>query len=327
MSMIPNTTQIPHIIIREWMPRLSDVELRVLIVVVDQTLGWIEDEETGRRKDRDWISRGQLMEKTGRSAKHVSRAVKSLVEAHHLVEAIDGKGRLLNTADKRKAKFGKIFYRLTLHEPAPSLFDKPHSRAVSYRESKGLTGDIRGTKSPSTKGLTTKETHLQKEIQIHAVASATAPDPKKKDHAAFVEFWYEMVQKTRGIRPVITAADGKNLKRVLEVGVPEPLLEQIALFFLEDFSFRKFSPTIRTLCSGGILNGLLNRTKNDPEFHRKLNGYVTRYLRALPRENFDTRSTPMPLPVEVRTYGLMEMQAGIQQLAARFAVKREPAQV
>ena len=40
-SIIPNTTQIPHLIIRKWMPLLSDVELRILLVVADQTLGWI----------------------------------------------------------------------------------------------------------------------------------------------------------------------------------------------------------------------------------------------------------------------------------------------
>lgn len=31
----PNTTQIPHLIIREWMPRLKDVELRVLLEEIE----------------------------------------------------------------------------------------------------------------------------------------------------------------------------------------------------------------------------------------------------------------------------------------------------
>ncbi len=161
-KIIPNTTQVPHIIIREWMPRLSDVELRVLLVVVDQTLGWEEDAETGRRKEKDWISRGQLVGKTGRSARHISNAVRMLVEEYQLIEAVDSKGRLLNTSDKRQYKFGKIFYRLTLHEPAVTLFDKKQlNEALSYRGTKGNTNGVRGTKSPSLKGATTKETHLQ----------------------------------------------------------------------------------------------------------------------------------------------------------------------
>lgn len=35
---------------------LSDVELRVILVVADQTMGWIEDPETKQRKEKDWIA-------------------------------------------------------------------------------------------------------------------------------------------------------------------------------------------------------------------------------------------------------------------------------
>ena len=309
MTMIPNTTQVPHLIIRKWMPKLSDVELRVLLVVVDQTLGWVEDEETGRRKDRDWISRGQLMEKTGRSAKHVSKAVKSLVEEHQLVEAVDAKGKLLNTAEKRQAKFGKIFYRLTLHEPAITLFDKPLNKTVSSRVSKGLTLEDSGTKSPTQKGHTTKETLITKEIHC----GEAAPEKKKgsSPHKVFMDFWWETVKRTRGIKPIVTAADARNLKRVLDSGVDESLLEQLAVFFLADYSFKKFSPTISTFASSGIINGLLNRTKNDPEFHKNLYRYADQYI---PRVQEAVPATA------VRTYEMRDLQSGLKQLATRFAM-------
>ena len=163
-TILPNTTPLPHIIIREWMPRLSDVELRVLLVVVDQTLGWVIDDGTGRRKAEDWISSSQLCAKTGRSRKHISRAVGALVEEHRIVEAVDSKGRLLDTAEKRQAKFGKIFYRLSLHEPEATLFDKKAlNGAISSRASKGLTDGVDGTKRRTQKGRTTKESSLTKE--------------------------------------------------------------------------------------------------------------------------------------------------------------------
>lgn len=54
-KVIPNTTQVPNVILDEWMPKLKDIELRVLLVVVRQTLGWLENAETGTRKEKDWI--------------------------------------------------------------------------------------------------------------------------------------------------------------------------------------------------------------------------------------------------------------------------------
>ncbi len=128
-SIIPNTTQIPHIIIREWMPRLKDVELRVLLVVTDQTLGWVEDLETGRRKEKDWISHYQLRQKTGRSDRAISVAVRTLIETHHLVEAYSERGECLDTTFKRRKLGTRIYYRLNLHHPPQGLFDTPAKNA------------------------------------------------------------------------------------------------------------------------------------------------------------------------------------------------------
>jgi hypothetical protein len=121
-SIIPNTTQIPHLIIRQWMPRLSDVELRVLLVVADQTLGWIEDPETKRRKDQDWISQYQLMTKINRSDRAVQKSLKRLVDELAIIQAHDETGNLLDSSQKRMKCGGKIFYRLSLRPPQPELF-------------------------------------------------------------------------------------------------------------------------------------------------------------------------------------------------------------
>ena len=72
-SIIPNTTQVPNFVLDELLPTLSDVELRIVLIVTRQTLGWVEDKETGRRKDRDWISapgdspRPRLVQRKGRA--------------------------------------------------------------------------------------------------------------------------------------------------------------------------------------------------------------------------------------------------------------------
>ncbi len=139
-KIIPNTTQVPNLILDELMPRLKDVELRVLLVVVRQTLGWIEDYETGRRKEKDWISRGQLMYKTGRGHTAITNAVEKLVRSG-IVEAYDATGKLLESPRSRAGN--KIFYRLNLNPLKNSLFpvDKPVRKMDRWRKPVQKTAD------------------------------------------------------------------------------------------------------------------------------------------------------------------------------------------
>lgn len=260
-------TQVPNLVLDQWMPRLTDVELRVLLVVIRQTLGWEEDAKTGRRKEVDWISRSQLMLKTGRSIKHISNAVKSLIEVHHIVEACDEKGRSLETAQKRSHRIGnKVFYRYTWKTPELTLFDKQISRSVGGGTKRPVTKRHATNCPPTKETLPTKESH-----------SPLQP-AEPSAHKTFIVFFHGMVQKTRGVKPIITGQDAKNLKRILDHGVEEDTLEQIALYFLGHASFRTFSPSISTLCSAGIVNGLLNRMRNDQNFWKELDHLMTRYL-------------------------------------------------
>ncbi len=294
-------TQIPNLVIDEWMPRLSDVELRILLVVIRQTLGWEEDAITGRRKEYDWLSRSQLIERSGRSAKHVSKALKSLIEIHYIVEAVDDKGRKLETARKRARNFGKIFYRYTWREPMLTLFDKPLISALKPRKAtKGHTTANQGTKGHTTKGPTTKETPLTKENTLRHEPQSL----EKKAHQIFMKWWWETVRATRRINPVVTAKDGAALKRIIKNGMDMQVLEQLALYFLADPSLKRFSPTIATFTSAGILNGLLNRTQNDPEFHRTLDRYVRQYLR--------------PQQAQEGAYEVIIIQTALTALGAKF---------
>ena len=133
-SIIPNTTQIPHLIIREWMPRLCDVELRIILVVADLTLGWIEDPETKRRKEKDWISQYQLMTKINRSDRAIQKALKRLVDELAIIQAHDEAGNLLDSSQKRMKCGGKIFYRLSLRPPQPELFSFAPEKCSGVRK-------------------------------------------------------------------------------------------------------------------------------------------------------------------------------------------------
>ena len=284
-SILPNSTQVPNVVLDEWMPRLSDPEFRILLVVVRQTLGWIEDVETKRRKEKDWISHSQLAMKTGKSSASITRGIKALIEDHHLIEALDEKGKQLDTAEKRlkMGAGGRIFYRLNIHAPEPTLFDKPRlKKAVKkpHQKDEGIEKPHQ-KKHPHNDVLQKKPIYTKGSIHTMQPDEPVARSQKpKSDHKAFVEFWDSTVKATRGIKPIYTGADMRNLKRILSLGIKETDLEQIALFFLADYSFKKFSPSISTLTSVGIINGIRNRMTqgNDAEFWKNLDSYADRYL-------------------------------------------------
>src|SRR6185312_15353304 len=66
----PNTTQVPNIILDDFLPLLSDTEFKIIMVIARQTYGW--------HKSSDRISYTQLEKKTGSSHKSIGNALKSL---------------------------------------------------------------------------------------------------------------------------------------------------------------------------------------------------------------------------------------------------------
>ncbi|MFW6173609.1 MAG: hypothetical protein ACOC5T_07685, partial [Elusimicrobiota bacterium] len=113
----PNTTQIPNKIIDKWLPELKKgARLPVLLFVCRQTIGWIKDEETGRRKKEDWTTQKQLKKKTGYSAGSVSEAIKWLIK-NNLLE-VRCEGKILKTPKERSKagrKHKKLKYRIPLY--------------------------------------------------------------------------------------------------------------------------------------------------------------------------------------------------------------------
>jgi DNA replication protein DnaD len=105
--MIFQHTQIPNILFDTYLPELKESELKILLVVMRQTYGWI-DTKTCNRKTRDRISRTQFIQKTGLSCKIVSKAIKGLVDKG-LLTITDQIGNLLHNSEERKGK-NYIFY-------------------------------------------------------------------------------------------------------------------------------------------------------------------------------------------------------------------------
>lgn len=271
----PKFTPVPNAVIDEWMRALSDVEFRIVMVIVRQTYGWEEDPKTGRRKEKDWISHSQLSQKTGRSPSSISVALKRVIDELGYVEAYSEEGEILDTAKKRGQRGQKIFYRIDTSEKQRSLFEtnlkfrqvkKPRGKSSLSTNTK--KNNRQPVQSLDTQSLErTKETVLTKRI---LAADAAPPQKKPSDHKRFMEFWHEEVQRARGMKPRISPADGKNLKRVLAAGAKEDALEQAAVYFLRHQTFRKFNPSISTLLSAGVLGAIENRMKNDENFWKDI---------------------------------------------------------
>ena len=106
-----NTTPVPNVIFDIYMRDLKSAELKVLLVVIRQTLGWADRRGMFGRKEYDWISGSQVRQKTGCSSRAITSALEVLVH-YRLIEIYDENFCLLDTPDKRKGKI-KLYYRLS----------------------------------------------------------------------------------------------------------------------------------------------------------------------------------------------------------------------
>lgn len=137
---------VPNRLFDEILPKLSDTELRVLLIVLRQTWGFREGDDLGgwRYKRRDWISHRQLLQKTGRKSEAVSKAIQSLVAASLItVEKLDGTP--LQTPEDRRRYLGKLYYGLgdkwkTTDAPHPAFTKRTTRRKYNKKQGEGRRG-------------------------------------------------------------------------------------------------------------------------------------------------------------------------------------------
>jgi len=108
---IPNTTPTPNELFNGEMKKMSDAELRVVMIVTRATFGWIIDKKTGLRKEEDWISHSQMVKKSGKSSRAIKYAVQECINKGW-IEVRGKDGELLDTGEKRQKYGRKLYYRL-----------------------------------------------------------------------------------------------------------------------------------------------------------------------------------------------------------------------
>ncbi len=101
------STPIPNAIFDQYLPYLKEAELKVLMVILRQTLGWY-DIKTKNRKVKDWISILFFSKRTNLTTKSVSLAIAGLIDKE-LIVALDAKENELRYAKDRRGK-KRIYY-------------------------------------------------------------------------------------------------------------------------------------------------------------------------------------------------------------------------
>lgn len=107
-------TSVPNEVFDVYLRELKPGELKVLLVVVRQTLGYVVDSSTTRRRDRVWLSRNRLAKLTGLSKKAISQSITGLI-AKSLIEIVNEDGRVL-TESSHRAKASRLIFRLAFRQ-------------------------------------------------------------------------------------------------------------------------------------------------------------------------------------------------------------------
>jgi len=167
--LIPNSTQIPDVILDQWMCDLSGAELKVVLYIARRTFGFGKESDNVslnqiangiKKRDGNVLDRG-----TGLSVSSVARSLKSLEEQNILM-------RKTNINDKNE--HDENTYSLNLNwsgQVLPKSENPPSKNGGGYSQNRGTgTPKIGGRVLPKSE---TQET-VQETVQETAATGATA---------------------------------------------------------------------------------------------------------------------------------------------------------
>jgi len=227
--LIPNTTQVPNVLLDEVIPKLPPGAVRVLLAIVRKTYGF--------QKSSDCISYSQLQRLTGLSREGVNVGVKKINEKFR---------SLLKINPGAKGK-GASEYSLDLDVSTGQLVRKDDHSDI-------LTSQFR-TKRVVRKVDSPKP--IRSQNQEEGAKAAPSPpndfDPRVKDFFA----WWDKEYKKRFSASYVFAGgkDGANIKRLLRI-YDLPKLFELALRLLDSSD-----PWVQEHggCTLGVLTSQINK--------------------------------------------------------------------
>lgn len=215
-KLIPNTTQIPNIILDCVLPQIPIAEGKCLMYVCRRTFGF--------HKAYDQISYSQFVNGivskdgkrldygTGLNRSAVSLALKNLINVGALKVTSNSKGNIYEI--NLEMDCPEIVIKINkLRQPARN--NTKHWRKscqVVHTNNQSIhhTASSPYTIPKVVVCMDTQKKEKQRETKIL---------PTKSAHAEILKFYSDLVQSKFGFRPKIDGADGKNLKSALSLGV------------------------------------------------------------------------------------------------------------
>lgn len=327
-KLIPNSTQIPNVYIDHLFPYLTEPELRAVIYIARRTYGFQKEKDSiGLGQFVDGITKGDgtiLDHGAGLTRTTAIRTLKvlNLAGLINIKKAkVGSKGRKENVyslnldldIDALISKLDTVRVDIKGKRPSkPTLFTLFHT-PTRVAPDTSTTPDTTPSVASDTTTRVAPDTHKTKGNKV-TKQSIYAPGA----HRRLITFFHDTCLKARGMKPAFSAADGQNLKRVLDwETIREEDLEKMIIFFLGSSSFKAFSPSMSTFLSAGILNGLRNRILNDGKFYQELNVLADRYY---------PRTAPTVAPGETITRtptpegGMRSLASHIEALIAKMNV-------
>ena len=125
-------TKVPNLVFDKLLPNLTMAELKILLIIIRQTNGWL-DKKTQRRKTRDRISHSQFIKKTGLSRRIVIATIQKLVDNKY-IKVTDDKGQLLHCPTQRKGKRRLYYEALFQKECKIDKLRKPRKARKTTRK-------------------------------------------------------------------------------------------------------------------------------------------------------------------------------------------------
>ena len=155
------TTMTPNTLYQE-LKFLSEKELKILLVVIRQTAGWI-DPITKKRKERDFISHRFFISATGLTSKSVSNGLSLLLDKEFIAIETHA-GKRIYSEKERRGRFRK-FYRCLLFEKEKSVKSTAPTQSI-LRSTKLTPTKLKKTPLQKVKQQTQKLTDLERYHQI-----------------------------------------------------------------------------------------------------------------------------------------------------------------
>lgn len=257
-NLIPNSTQVPNVILDLMVPRIPEAEARCLLYICRRTFGF--------QKEADRISFSQFIDGI------TTKEGKILDYGAGLARASVAKGiKNLNLAGAisiRETTKGN-YYQINLQmdtEKVVQLLNQYSGHTESGSRSRPKAVQQVNTQNQGNQG---KQSNTQ---------SGTAFKKEKSIHSKLVGYFHDMAKQTRGVSVIITKADAHNLKRAIDLKLLDQTdFEKLILFFLGSMNFKSLSPSISTFLSSTVFNGLIDKMRNGPNFWKELDSLSQRF--------------------------------------------------